>query len=84
MNISGDLSLVQTLKRTLTKLCQNFTQKALLGLEEPIINSRILSEGFYLSQHLNGSPSKVCIYLPIEYIWHDSFLACTLLCCRQT
>ena len=60
MNISGDVSsLTPTYKRRLTELCQKFSQKAYLGLEEPIINSRILSEGFYLSQHLSGGTKKV-------------------------
>ena len=56
MNISGDrlsLAAETLLKRRLNKLCQKLPQKATLGLGEPIINSRILSEGFYLSQHLN-------------------------------
>ena len=61
MNISGDdsYSLTQIYKRRLTELCQKLGQKAYLGLEEPIINSRILSEGFYLSQHLNSGTKKV-------------------------
>ena len=66
MNISGDrlsLAAETLLKRRLNKLCQKLPQKATLGLGEPIINSRILSEGFYLSQHLNpGITTKVIWY----------------------
>ena len=54
MNISGgDRLSLTALQRRLSKLCQKLPQKAILGLGEPIINSRILSGGFYLSQHLS-------------------------------
>ena len=80
MNISGgDRLSLTALQRRLSKLCQKLPQKAILGLGEPIINSRILSGGFYLSQHLSIT-TKVQ-YMVYHFCKNDKYnFACILLC----
>ena len=79
MNISGgDRLSLTALQRRLSKLCQKLPQKAILGLGEPIINSRILSGGFYLSQHLSIT-TKVQ-YMVYHFCKNDKYnFACILL-----
>ena len=73
MNISGgDRLSLTALQRRLSKLCQKLPQKAILGLGEPIINSRILSGGFYLSQHLNIT-TKVQ-YMVYHFCKNDKYI----------
>lgn len=41
------------MKAILTEMDRKFATKSILLLNEPLINSRILPEGFYLSQGLS-------------------------------
>lgn len=43
----------QPMKAILTEMDRKFATKSILLLNEPLINSRILPEGFYLSQGLS-------------------------------
>ena len=87
MNISGDrlsLAAETLLKRRLNKLCQKLPQKATLGLGEPIINSRILSEGFYLSQHLNITTKVYYNMVVYHFCKNDKYIfACILQYCTM-
>ena len=42
----------------LSNLCEIFPRKTIIGLHEPISNSNLLPEGFYLSQHMSIEPKK--------------------------
>ena len=42
----------------IANLCEKFPSKTIIGLHEPIFNSNLLPEGFYLSQNMSIEPKK--------------------------